>query len=88
MCESRWHLAVSLSPRAGLSSQRVQLIEKDLTEKIIGACITVRKDLGRGYLESVYRDAVMIVLDEDFGESERSSHSGHLSRSTDRILSM
>lgn len=37
---------------------------KELTEKIIGACIEVSNELGIGFLESVYEKALLIALDE------------------------
>jgi GxxExxY protein len=39
-----------------------ELIEKDLTDKIIGACIEVSNELGAGFLESVYEKALVIAL--------------------------
>lgn len=37
---------------------------KALTERIIGCCIEVHQELGPGLLESVYEDALAIVLEE------------------------
>ena len=38
------------------------LIDKDLTEKVIGMCIQVSRELGGGFLESVYVKALIIAL--------------------------
>ncbi len=35
---------------------------EDLTEKILGACIDVSNELGAGFLESVYQNALSIAL--------------------------
>ncbi|KHE93937.1 MAG: GxxExxY protein [Candidatus Scalindua rubra] len=40
----------------------MELLEKDLTEKIIGACFEVSNELGVGFLESVYEKALIIAL--------------------------
>jgi GxxExxY protein len=40
------------------------LEEEDLTEKIIGAAIHVHRELGPGFLESIYENALVIALDE------------------------
>ena len=37
---------------------------KNLTEKIIGACIEVSNELGAGFWESVYEKALLIALGE------------------------
>lgn len=38
------------------------LIDKELTEKVIGACFEVSNELGCGFLESVYEKSLMIAL--------------------------
>ena len=40
-----------------------KLIHEDLTYKIIGAAKEVYRELGPGYLESVYEDALCYELD-------------------------
>ncbi len=40
----------------------MELLEKDLTEKIIGACFEVSNELGVGFLEGVYEKALIIAL--------------------------
>ena len=37
-------------------------LHKELTEKIIEACLEVMKELGSGFLESVYEKALLIIL--------------------------
>ncbi len=39
-------------------------INKELTEKIIGACFEVSNELGVGFIESVYEKALVIALRE------------------------
>jgi GxxExxY protein len=38
------------------------LINKDVTEKIIGVCFEVINELGSGFLESVYQKALVLAL--------------------------
>jgi len=38
------------------------LQDEELTEKIIGAAINVHKELGPGYIESIYEEALCIEL--------------------------
>ncbi|MBL6992142.1 MAG: GxxExxY protein [Bacteriovoracaceae bacterium] len=40
----------------------MELLEKNLTEKIIGACFEVSNELGVDFLESVYEKALIIAL--------------------------
>ena len=40
------------------------MLYEDLTEKIINACLEVMKELGAGYIESVYQNAVQLALIE------------------------
>jgi len=42
----------------------VELLEKGLTEKIIGACFEVSNELGTGFLESVYEKSLIIALSD------------------------
>jgi len=43
-------------------NQIVPLANTDLTEKIIKACFEVANELGSGFLESVYLNALLIVI--------------------------
>lgn len=40
----------------------MELEHKELTERIIGAAIQVHKQLGPGFLESIYEKALMIEM--------------------------
>jgi len=40
------------------------LLYEEITNKILAACFEVSKELGAGFLESVYQNALMIVLRE------------------------
>ena len=40
----------------------MELMEKDITEKIIGVCFEVQNELGCGFLEAVYQKALLIPL--------------------------
>lgn len=43
----------------------MELLEKELTEKIIGACLGISNELGAGFLESVYQKATLLALQQD-----------------------
>jgi GxxExxY protein len=40
------------------------LLYEEITNKILAACFEVSKELGAGFLESVYQNALMIALQE------------------------
>lgn len=42
-----------------------KIIHKDLSYKIVGLAIQVRKELGFGFLEKVYENALMVLLEEN-----------------------
>lgn len=42
-----------------------KIIYKELSYKIVGLAINVRKELGYGFLEKVYENALMILLEEN-----------------------
>ena len=42
-----------------------KIIYKELSYKIVGLAIEVRKELGFGFLEKVYENALMIMLEEN-----------------------
>ena len=43
----------------------MELLEKDLTEKIIAACLEVSNELGAGFLDGVYERALLIALRDE-----------------------
>ena len=49
-------------------------LHHELTRKIIGACYTVHNELGCGFLEKVYQEALSIVLHEQGIPFEREKH--------------
>jgi GxxExxY protein len=48
-----------------------KIIYKDLSYRIVGLAIQVRKDLGFGFLEKVYENALMILLEENRIKAEQ-----------------
>jgi len=48
-----------------------KIIYKDLSYKSVGLAIQVRKELGFGFLEKVYENALMILLEEDGIEAKQ-----------------
>ena len=48
------------SPDTKYPSERYPL--KDLTHRIIGACFTVQREFGYGFLEAVYRRSIAVEL--------------------------
>ena len=42
-----------------------QLIHEDISHKIIGACMKVHSFLGHGFLEIVYKDAMLIEFENN-----------------------
>lgn len=49
-------------------------IHQELTSKIIRACYTVHNELGCGFYEKVYQEALAIVLEEQGISFEREKH--------------
>ena len=48
-----------------------KILYKDLSYKIVGLAIQVRKELGFGFLEKVYENALMIMLEENSIEAKQ-----------------
>lgn len=48
-----------------------KILYKDLSYKIVGLAIQVRKELGFGFLEKVYENALMILLEENKIEAKQ-----------------
>lgn len=42
----------------------MSFLYQEITEKILAACFAVRNELGAGFLESVYQNAMLISLEE------------------------
>ncbi|MDQ6787868.1 MAG: GxxExxY protein [Acidobacteriota bacterium] len=48
-----------------------KIIYKDLSYQIVGLAIQVRKELGFGFLEKVYENALMVLLEENGIKAEQ-----------------
>ncbi|MCY7348100.1 MAG: GxxExxY protein, partial [Pyrinomonadaceae bacterium] len=48
-----------------------KIIYKDLSYQIVGLAIQVRQELGFGFLEKVYENALMILLEENGIKAEQ-----------------
>ncbi|HEY0458966.1 MAG TPA: GxxExxY protein [Pyrinomonadaceae bacterium] len=48
-----------------------KIIFKDLSYKIVGLAIEVRKELGYGFLEKVYENSLMVLLKENGIKAEQ-----------------
>ena len=52
----------------------MQLLHQELTGKVIAACFQVHNELGCGFHEKVYQEALAIVLEEQNIHFEREKH--------------
>ena len=52
----------------------MQLLHQELTGKVIAACFQVHNELGCGFHEKVYQEALAIVLEEQDIPFEREKH--------------
>ena len=52
----------------------MQLLHQELTGKVIAACFQVHNELGCGFHEKVYQEALAIVLEEQNIPFEREKH--------------
>ncbi len=48
-----------------------KILYKELSYKIVGLAIQVRKELGFGFLEKVYENALMVLLEENKIEAKQ-----------------
>jgi GxxExxY protein len=48
-----------------------KIVYKDLSYQIVGLAIQVRKELGYGFLEKVYENALMVLLEENGIKAEQ-----------------
>ena len=39
-----------------------ELLHSDISEKIIGCCFDIMKELGSGFLENVYKNALFLAM--------------------------
>lgn len=49
----------------------MDLLYKEEVYEIIGACLAVHRELGKGFLEAVYQEALEIELQNNFIDYER-----------------
>lgn len=49
-------------------------IHQDITSQVINACFIVHNELGSGFLERVYQEALAVVLKEKEVQYEREKH--------------
>ena len=69
------NLDVNLDMFLYLCSKRENMyLHQTLTGKVIGACYTVHNELGCGFYERVYQEALAIVLREEGIPFEREKH--------------
>ena len=61
----------------------MELLEKDMTEKIIAACLEVSNELGAGFLESVYERALLIALRDEETPGENGGDKKGIDKSKD-----
>ena len=66
----RIHADTASADTASRKTRNAPLIDRELTEAIIGAFFEVSNELGYGFLESVYRRALLIALTARGLESE------------------
>jgi GxxExxY protein len=48
-----------------------KIIHRELSYKLVGLAIQVRKELGYGFLEKVYENALMVLLEENRIKAEQ-----------------